>query len=329
MKKLMLFVSITSALALSGCGGSDAPATDNNNGTGNNGAGSSINTKVYGYDFTSGLEGQGQAIAKSTLVINSGLASEKIEYPSQTSDFKPYPEAADTDVLLTQNGLYEFDSLPTAQGSLLAYVDRFDDEQLVYTPYSKSKDRSLKFTVERQKVNLSGKKLSDVLFLGVSSNLIKPIQQSSAVFPQGSMCWRELSVKSNMDAISFYSDEPAPERYQTLDDFAAEVEEDEVLTRGLWSGVPWITSTYQLYGKPFSYSAVYYNGKVYNAADTFKANQAAYGREMLIARYEAQLKESPNSTWINEQLNELKNSCDDFNQVAADAIDVAVAGLSK
>ena len=331
MKKLMLSVSAATALVLTGCGGgSDAPATTNNNGSGtNNNTGSTINAKLYGYDFDSGI--QGRAVAKSTLTIDSGIAYEKRVYPLKTANFQPYDDAVDAvDVFLTQDALYEPDFTTSALGLRIAFIDQFDDKNVVYTPYSTSKNRNLKFTVERQKVDLSGKKLSDILFLNQSDNLIKTVQQGSAVFPQGASCWRDLSVKPNRDVLSFYSDEPAPERYQTLDDFAAEVEENEVLTRGTWSGVPWIISTYQLDGKPFSYSAVYYKGRVYNSADTLKANQDSYiSREVLIARYEALLKESPNSTWINNELKALRNSCDDFNQVAADAIDVALASINQ
>lgn len=326
MKKLMLSVSVATALALTGCGGgSDSPASSNTNtGTGgNNSAGSNINAKFYAYEFDSGL--QGRAVVKSTITVESGLLYQKDEYPVKTANFQPYPEGMN--VFLTQENLYEQDRTATPLGMRFAFVEQLDDKGAVYAPYSLSKNRSLKFTTVRQKVDLSGTKLSDILFLNQLDDLIKPIQQGSAVFPQGSVCWRELSQKSNKDVLSFDLNDPAPDRYKTLDDFAAEVEENEVLTRGSWLSVPWITSTYQLNGKPFSYSAVQYKTKIYNT-DTYIANQDDhYSRQSQIAQYEAMLLESPNSDWVKNQLNALKNSCDDFNQVAADTIDVALASI--
>lgn len=333
MKKLML--SIATALALTGCGGdSDSPAATNNNGTGgNNGAGSSINAKLYSYEFGFGEFNaagtvEGRAVIKSTLTVESGIAYEKEEYPVKTAGFQPYDE--DVVVFLTQDKLYEPDSSTTPLGLRIAFVDQLDDKGSIYTPYNLAKDRNLKFTTVRQKVDLSGKKLGDVLFLNQSDDLIKPIQQGSAVFPQGSVCWRESSSKPNKDVLGFSTDDPTT--YPTLDAWMKDVDDDEVVKADSWAGIPWASSTYpDGEGGTMSEYGIQYKGKIY-FADMLKANQPLDdGREVMIARYETKLatpEGAASAPFINAELNVLKNSCDDFNQVAADAIDVALASIT-
>lgn len=380
MKKLMLSVSIATALALTGCGdGSDSPAsnnTDNTDNTGNTGAniGSDINAKFFSYDLESFVQARDgfwfnpMAVSKITTTVEAGIAYEKKDYllknklfvinndyQKRSAKYAEFPYYSSRDaVILTQAALYEQDNTVTPLGVRLAFVEQLDDKGAVYVPYSLSKDRSLKYTVGREKIDLSGKRMGDFLFLAegftpartgpvppASTELIDSIQYGSMAFPQGSMCWRELTSMPNKDALAFQSfkyDDVARADL-TLEKYLKEPIPKELhreYNEYNWAGIPWGKFDYLFEETYFSKShimdryAVQYKGKSYYA-DRYVGNKYYLNLPSDLVSAEAELLEiqakGGNTRPIQRIVNILKNSCDYYNQVAADSIDAALANV--
>lgn len=325
MKKLMLSVSIATALTLTGCGGgSDSPATTNNNGSGsNNGTGGSATTqssKHFSYYFESDyLSADKYAFIKMTDTIQSGIL-----YASSSSLVKVGGYGSEQKYIsffpfLTAQALYRPDASEVPQlGYKRDYVKSFSDTALVTSPYNLGGYRDLEVRIEREKIDLSGLLVDAILFAPyIPKALQQNIKNESVKFPAGSYCYRDYNkiwstvnlstengvVQGNYPNIQAWVDQNKADGYQ--------------VTLSTWAGVKWASAKDRVMPDN-SWQVLELDGQVYHAA-LQNAGPDAETRGAALAQAEKELANNPQP--VPEYVNILKNSCDSFNQIAADVID--------
>lgn len=333
LKNSMLTIVAFSTLFLTACGGGNSSSAsksvnsnneikndiDNNTGSiDNDTIGTDSLQKRYGYQYVSGkylggINFAGYAVNKQTLTVSNDILYEKQEYPLATTDFVPENHRFPT---LTRSQLYSLDYSESDLGYKAMFLEDFNESEMSYSPYNISGSHELILKSSYDVIDISNKKISSLIFLAEENNvdLIKPIQKSSMVFPEGSRCYKNTLVTANQDFISLAGEWAG---FSTLQEWAAaEDPNGSTLVSEVWAGYP------VMYSNENSAAAVDYNGKIFGP---FKDNKGVYfDINTYIDTYKKLVTENPDSEELKKALYAIENECFEFNKVAADAIDALI-----
>lgn len=324
VKKLMLSVSIVATLALSGCGGSDAPA--NNSSTG----GAVANAKLASYQIYGAFNSYG--VVKSGFNIDAEVAYQKNQALLTVGEYKFSPYQLDTvaPYHLTRNGLHTPDPKEYPNlGYKYAWITKSSDTELAGANYNLEGLRDRVVSVKRVKVDLSGQLMTAPVLFGDSyatgdaiPAVITALNAAKIKFPAGATCYRDSTYTSTQDSLQL---ESVPLTNTTFDQWSsAQKAQGAKVTVNTWAGVKWAESEFGDY----STYVVERDGKVYPA---YYDDAGTDPTDSYTAILEAEIAKNPfNIKELQAQLAAIKARCYDFSPVAAQAIDaVLVASVAQ
>jgi len=324
MKKLMLSASIVATLALSGCGGSDAPA---NNGSTD---GTVANAKLASYSIYGDFEKY--VVIKSGFNIDAGIAYQKDLALLTVGGYQLTPSDINTvaPYHLTQSGLHTPDPKEYPNlGYKYVWITKSSDTEIAGATYNLEGLKDRVVSVKRVKVDLSGQSITAPVLFGASyaTGTAKPavitaLNAATLKFPAGAICYRDSAYTSTQDSLQLGS---VPLVNTTFDQWSsAQKAQGAKVTINTWAGVKWAESE----SDGDSIYVVVRDGKVYPAYFDAAGTESV---DSYIAMLEAEIALNPiNVKDLQAELAASKARCSDFNEVAAKAVDAAlVAGVAQ
>lgn len=346
MKKLLSVICV--GVALTGCGGGGSGGSSESNSTPN----SPVVPKEVLFDgkdtfYSYKLGFDAATTEKNTFTRKNDILYLKTNYPATARQYGDY--------FLTETELYQPETAATvnpSQGIRDSFIKSATDNELVTTPYNPQGFRGLEFNTKANIMDLKGKSIaaivapSDAAFISFYQNnpdysnlklsLISKLLTANDVFPEGAKCRQPVSTEYSKSNLVFQPNDETQviPNVHTLQEWANQAFNDGIAASALvtkynWAGYNWGALTlknYDAQGRIQYIFAIEYQGKVYTA--NYNSGKLLF-TDLLAGYRQYRIAQGVDQVLVDSVINNLKNSCLTYNEVAATVIDKAIEKAQK